>query len=268
LPKRPGLRNLEEVNPPLDLTPLHAPAPGATLGAPAALTPRAVHDLRVDDLRGDDSHDGHLGGGDPSGHVPGDDGHHGATTRLRYPPTAALVFAGVPGAGKSTALLRLFESGATELYPPTGPDGRIVIDSQHARNRWTRRLHRLPYPLWRPVVQVAHFATIRRALRTATGPVIIHDCGTFRWSGRLIARWARPHQRSVHVVMIDVAPTVARASQVARGRRSSGLFFTMHCRRWQQLVGAVSDTLPSTVSSVIIADRAAINRLAAVTFDA
>lgn len=269
LPKRRGLRNLEEVNPPLDVTPPHAPAPRTGLRGPAALTPHAVHDLRGDEPRGDGTHDEPGGSGAGRDDLPpGEDGPRGAITRLRYPPKAALVFAGVPGAGKSTALLRLFGSGATELYPPTGADGRIVIDSQHARNRWTRRLHRLPYPLWRPVVQVTHYATIRRALRTATGPVIIHDCGTFRWSRGLIARWTGAQQRSLHVVMIDVAPTVARASQVARGRRSSGLFFTLHCRRWEQLVGAITDNAPSRASSVIIADRTAINRLATVTFDA
>lgn len=233
------------MNPPLDVTapPASAPPASATLGVAAAPAPFTVHDLR------------------------GGQGALGTITGLRYPPTAALVFAGVPGAGKSTALLRFFGSDASELGPPTGPDGRIVIDSQHARNRWSRRLRRLPYPLWRPVVQLAHYATIRRALRTATGPVIIHDCGTFRWSRRLLARWAAAHRRSLHVVMIDVTPTVAKASQVRRGRRSSGLFFDLHCRRWAELVGAVTGSAPARATSVVIADRAAINRLTAITFD-
>ncbi|WP_245649681.1 ATP-binding protein [Nocardia shimofusensis] len=260
------------MNPPLDATPLHAPAPRATLVGPAALAPFAVHDLRAAAPHREDARGGDLGSrgpgiGEPGGREPIADDLHDAIARLRYPRTAALVFAGVPGAGKSTALLRFFGSGATELHPPTGPDGRVVIDSQHARNRWTRRLHRLPYPLWRPVVQIAHFATIRRALRSATGPVIIHDCGTFRWSRRLISRWASAHRRSLHIVMIDVAPPVARASQARRGRRSSGLFFDLHCRRWAELVGAVTDSAPARAASVIIADRTAINRLTAITFD-
>ncbi|WP_245545746.1 AAA family ATPase [Nocardia higoensis] len=242
------------MNPPLDVPALHSPAPRATLGGRVALTPSGVHDLRGEDLS--------------AGPGTSEQADPGAIARLRYPPTAALVFAGVPGAGKSTALLRLFGSGATESHPPTGPDGRIVIDSQHARNRWTPRLHRLPYPLWRPVVQFAHYATIRRALRTAAGPVIIHDCGTFRWSRALIARWARAHRRSLHIVMIDVPPTVARAGQAQRGRRSSGLFFDLHCRRWAELVGAVTDSVPARAASVIIADRTAINRLSAIGFDA
>ncbi|WP_324188354.1 AAA family ATPase [Nocardia higoensis] len=259
------------MNPPLGTTPLHAPAPRATL-APAALAPSAVHDLRGTAAHDEHARDGDPGSrgrrlGEPDGGDPLGEEVPDAIARLRYPRTAALVFAGVPGAGKSTALLRFFGSGATELHPPTGPDGRIVVDSQHARNRWTRRLHRLPYPLWRPVVQVAHFATIRRALRTATGPVIIHDCGTFRWSRRLISRWASAHTRSLHIIMIDVAPTVARAGQARRGRRSSGLFFDLHCRRWAELVGAVADSAPARAASVIIADRTVINRLTAITFD-
>src|SRR5690606_6394558 len=212
-----------------------------------------------------------------------------AVTRLRYPATAALVFAGVPGAGKSTALLRFFGSGATETRPPTGPGGRVVVDSQHARNRWTPRLRRLPYPLWRPVVQCAHYATIRpalrsasgpgrihdcgtrrwsRALRSASGPVIIHDCRTFRWSRALIARWSRACGRPLHIVMIDVPPPLARAGQRRRGRRSSGLFFALHCKRWAELVGSVTEGRPARVASVVLADRAAINRLSGIDLDA
>ncbi|HLS79051.1 MAG TPA: AAA family ATPase [Nocardia sp.] len=236
------------MNPPLDVPPLHSPAPRGVLAGPVALAPSGVHDLRAArPSRPDD--------------VP-------AVTRLRYPATAALVFAGVPGAGKSTALLRFFGSGATETRPPTGPGGRVVVDSQHARNRWTPRLRRLPYPLWRPVVQCAHYATIRRALRSASGPVIIHDCGTFRWSRALIARWSRACGRPLHIVMIDVPPPLARAGQRRRGRRSSGLFFALHCKRWAELVGSVTEGRPARVASVVLADRAAINRLSGIDLDA
>ncbi|BAD56192.1 hypothetical protein NFA_13470 [Nocardia farcinica IFM 10152] len=239
LPNRAVAWSLEEVNPPLDALPLHSPAPMTSVAGSGVLTPAAVHDLRDHAIRA-----------------------------LRYPPRAAVVFSGVPGAGKSTALRKLFGSTADHRRPPRGPAGSVVLDSLHARNRLTPRLRMLPYPLWRPVVHLAHYTAIRRALRTADGPVIIHDCGTFAWSRRLIARWTAAAGRDLHVVMIDVPPTVARAGQYARGRRSNGLFFTLHCRRWDELIAAMADAAPAVAASVVIVDRAAINRVQEVRFDA
>ncbi|MCP2292864.1 AAA family ATPase [Nocardia amikacinitolerans] len=229
------------MNPPLDALPLHSPEPRMPLAAVGALTPVGVHDLR------------------------------GRTIdELRYPTTAALVFAGVPGAGKSTALRKFFGATAQAEEPPAGPSGSIVLDSQHARNRLRHRLGWLPYPLWRPVVHVAHYTGIKAALRDADGPVVIHDCGTFGWSRRMIARWAAEYRRDLHVVMLDVPATVARAGQYARGRRINGMFFTLHCRRWDRLIRDLDledRNAPVPSSSVVIVDRSTVNRMSRVAFD-
>lgn len=234
------MRNLEGVNPPLDAAPLRSPEQRAPLPGATVLVPTGVHDLRGQ-----------------------------AVDELRYPTSAAVIFAGVPGAGKSTALRMFFGATAQAEAPPTGPFGSIVLDSHQARVRWRRRLGWLPYPLWRPLVHLAHYAGIRAALRDAHGPVVIHDCGTFGWSRRMIARWAGGHDRDLHVIMLDVPPPVAVAGQHARGRRVNGFFFTLHCRRWDRLITALhAPERPPGLgsSSVVIADRDTVNRLSRIAF--
>ncbi|WP_280213702.1 AAA family ATPase [Nocardia cyriacigeorgica] len=193
-----------------------------------------------------------------------------AVDELRYPPTAVLVFAGVPGAGKSTALRALFGSTAEAEQPPAGPAGSMVLDSQHSRNAWRHRLGRLPYPLWRPVVHIAHYTRIRNALRDNAGPVVVHDCATFGWARRMLARWAAARGRELHLILIDVPATIARAGQYTRGRRVNGFFFRLHCARWQQLLraveaGPITDPAPA---SVVIADRDTVGGMRRVSFAA
>ncbi|MEU8894704.1 AAA family ATPase [Nocardia sp. NPDC048505] len=235
------------MNPPLDALPVHSPEPHFPdpryrTASAHTVAPDAIHDLR------------------------------GATIgELRYPATSALIFAGVPGAGKSTALRMFFGATAELETPPQGPAGSIVIDSQHTRNRLRHKLGWLPYPLWRPVVHVAHYAGIRAALRDARGPVVIHDCATFGWARRLIARWSAVYGRELHLVMLDVPPTVARAGQYARGRRSNGFFFSLHCRRWQRMMRRLAGEKPRAPvrsASVVLADRTTVNRMHRVTFEA
>ncbi|MEV0294016.1 AAA family ATPase [Nocardia sp. NPDC050710] len=228
------------MSPPLDAIPIFSPEPRLPVSAARVITPDAVHDLR---------------------------GH--PVDELRYPTTAAVIFAGVPGAGKSTALRLFFGATAEAEAPPRGPEGAIVLDSHHARNRWRRRLGWLPYPLWRPVVHIAHYAGIRTALRDGTGPVVIHDCATFGWARRMIARWAGDNHRELHVVLLDVPATVARDGQYARGRRVNGVSFRLHVRRWQRLIRSVAATKQTPVrsSSVVIVDRSTVNRIRRVAFE-
>ncbi|MGK8525328.1 AAA family ATPase [Nocardia asteroides] len=221
------------MNPPLDAVPVYAPEPRLPI-----LVPDTLHDLR---------------------------GH--AIVELRYPAAAALIVAGVPGAGKSTALRKFFGADAAATAPSLSASGVLVLDSMQARNRLRPRLWWLPYLLWRPLVHAAHFLAIRAALRDAAGPVVIHDCGTFRWARSLIARWAV--DRELHLLMVDVPATVARAGQHSRGRRINHLTFRLHVRRWRQLMRAVATEhrSPEGASrSVVIVDRAAVNRLRSVTF--
>ncbi|MET7767312.1 hypothetical protein [Nocardia sp. NPDC005366] len=226
------------MSPPLDAMPAYSPEP-LPVAPERILTPNSFHDLR----------------GDP-------------VEELRYPITAALVFAGVPGAGKSTALRLFFGTTAEAETPPHGPGGLLVLDSHHARNRWRRKLGWLPYPLWRPVVHVAHYAGIKAALRDATGPVVIHDCATFGWARAMIRRWTVGYERELHVVMLDVPATDAMAGQRDRGRRVNGVSFRLHVRRWQHLIDSVAAMDPGAVraASVVVVDRSAVNDIRRVTF--
>ncbi|WP_330253213.1 ATP-binding protein [Nocardia sp. NBC_00565] len=225
------------MNPPLD----SPPDPGSQPQLPdmRVVAPSSVHDLRG-----------------------------GTIEELRYPATAALVVAGVPGAGKSTALHRFFGADADAEQPPRGPAGSVVLDSQHSRNRWRRRFGRLPYGLWRPVVHITHYAGVRAALRDGAGPVVIHDCATFGWARRMIGRWAARYGRELHVILLDVPAELARAGQYARGRRVSPYFFTLHCRRWQRLIHAIAAGQPPrpAAASMVIVDRTSIDRLSRVSF--
>jgi hypothetical protein len=240
LPNRTWLGTLEGVNPPLD-APSFLPEPRLPAPAVRSVAPNVVHDLR----------------GCP-------------VDELTYPATAALVMAGVPGAGKSTALHALFGSSADAEEPPSGPEGSVVLDSHHSRNWWRHRLGWLPYPFWRPIVHIAHFSRVRTALRDGAGPVVIHDCATFGWARRMIARWAAKYGRELHVILLDVPETVARAGQYARGRRINSFFFTLHCQRWQRLIRDIVAGHPPRPmpASIVIVDRANINRLQRVGFAA
>jgi hypothetical protein len=221
------------VNPPLESVHAYAPEPWLPI-----LVPDALHDLRGR-----------------------------AIAEIRYPATAALLVAGVPGAGKSTALRKFFGADAAATAPSRSAAGVLVLDSMQARNRWRPKLWWLPYLLWRPLVHAAHFLAIRTALREVTGPVVIHDCATFRWARTLIEHWAA--DRELHLLMVDVPAAVARAGQHSRGRRINHVAFRLHVRRWRRLMRAVSTEHRSAARasrSVVIVDRATVNHLRCVTF--
>ncbi|WP_307817793.1 AAA family ATPase [Nocardia acididurans] len=189
---------------------------------------------------------------------------------LRYPASAAVIITGVPGAGKSTALRKLFGLSSEGVEPAVSAAGAILLDSQHARNSWQRRLGALPYPLWLPIVHVTHYARIRRALQDSAGPVIIHDCGTRQWVRRLVAVWARAAGRQVHLIMIDAPAELAWAGQIARGRKVRKVSFALHCMKWRRLVDVVATGAKPRPepTSVVILDRAAVTGLHEVSFAA
>ncbi|WP_328319755.1 AAA family ATPase [Streptomyces sp. NBC_00388] len=166
-----------------------------------------------------------------------------------------VVVSGLPGSGKSTLLRRAA--------------GAYGIDSQDTRERWERRMPRcLPYWSYRPLVRAAHYRGLWRTLRTGAG-VVVHDCGTQSWVRALLARAARRRGRTLHLLLLDVAPVVARAGQEERGRAVSGYAFARHRRAVARLVrDAERARLPAGCGSVVLLDREAAAALHRIGFDA
>ncbi|MER6050895.1 AAA family ATPase [Streptomyces sp. NPDC001793] len=182
-------------------------------------------------------------------------------TALRFPPGDLVVVSGLPGSGKSTLMRRVLPEC----------DGRGVpvhrLDSQDTRERWERgRLRRLPYALYRPLVRLAHYGALRRALR-AGGSVVVHDCGTLAWVRRWLSRAARRDGRAVHLVLLDVPPEAALTGQRARGRGVSRYAFVRHRRAVRRLLAqAERSRLPAGFASAVLLDRPAAGALERVSF--
>ncbi|MFR9797092.1 AAA family ATPase [Streptomyces sp. MS06] len=153
-----------------------------------------------------------------------------------------VVVTGLPGSGKSTLMSRTARG--------------VRIDSQDTRERWEARMPGfLPYALYRPLVRLAHYAGLRRALRTGEG-VIVHDCGTQPWVRRWLARAARRRGGTLHLLVLDVAPGTALAGQRERGRDVSRYAFLRHRRAAARLLRAVErGEVPAGCDSAVLLDR-------------
>ncbi|ADB35286.1 hypothetical protein Kfla_6283 [Kribbella flavida DSM 17836] len=177
---------------------------------------------------------------------------------LRYPADSLVVLAGIPGAGKSTLLARLF---------PAGSDVR-VLDSAAVRARWKPALGAIPYPLWRPLMHLAYYVQVLRAMRDG-GPLVIHDCATRPWVRQLIGRAASHNGLAVHLIMLDVPEDVARLGQRARNRVVRAGSMAKHSRRWPRLVELASvdpsHVVPGAASAVVLT-RPQANNLHHLTF--
>ncbi|MFC3998822.1 AAA family ATPase [Nocardiopsis sediminis] len=187
---------------------------------------------------------------------------------LRYPAHSLVLVGGVPGAGKSTLLNRLYGLDGTETTTVRTRDGVRVIDSQQSRNRLTPALRLLPYPWWRWVVHVLHYARVVAALRTGD-PVIVHETGTRRAVRRLLGWHCRRKGVEVHLVLIDVTPDEALRSQIERGRRVTAHSHRVHSRRWTRVLSACGGG-PGAVlrgaRSLELLDRARARALGAIRF--
>ncbi|MEU9297341.1 AAA family ATPase [Streptomyces sp. NPDC048266] len=164
-----------------------------------------------------------------------------------------VVVSGLPGSGKSTLMKRAAAG--------TG------IDSQDVREHWQARMPRfLPYAVYRPLVRLAHYAALHRALRSGAG-VVVHDCGTQSWVRGWLAREARRRGRALHLLLLDVPPDTAREGQRARGRGVSAYAFARHRRAVGRLVRAAeSGRLPHGCASATLLDRDAADTLRTIGF--
>ncbi|MET7433725.1 AAA family ATPase [Streptomyces flaveolus] len=172
---------------------------------------------------------------------------------LLFGPRDLVVITGLPGSGKSTLMHRAV----------TGHR----VDSQDTRDRWDARVPRhVPYALYRPLVRLAHYAGLRRALRTGEG-VVVHDCGTQPWVRAWLAREARRRGATLHLLLLDVSPETARAGQRERGRGVSRYAFRRHRRTTGRLLRAVEKgELPAGCGAAVLLDRDAADVLSRVGF--
>lgn len=172
---------------------------------------------------------------------------------LTFAARDLVVVTGLPGSGKSTLIRRAVPG--------------VSVDSQDTRDRWDSRCARfLPYAVYRPVVRLAHYAGLRRALRADTG-VVVHDCGTQAWVRAWLAREARRRGGTLHLLLLDVTPDTALASQGERGRGVSRYAFQRHRRANRRLLRAMErGDLPEGCGSAILLDRDAANVLRRIDF--
>ncbi|WP_371669037.1 AAA family ATPase [Streptomyces sp. NBC_00289] len=172
---------------------------------------------------------------------------------LLFGPRDLVVITGLPGSGKSTLMRRTVRG--------------LRVDSQDTRDRWDSRMPRfLPYAVYRPLVRLAHYAGLRRALRTGEG-VVVHDCGTQAWVRDWLARVARRRGGTLHLLLLDVPPGTALAGQRERGRGVSRYAFLRHRTAAGRLLrSAERGDLPVGCASAVLLDRDAADVLARIGF--
>ena len=175
---------------------------------------------------------------------------------LRFGPRDLVVVTGLPGSGKSTLMRRAVAGG-----------NGVRVDSQDTRDRWDARMSGfLPYAIYRPLVRLAHYAGLHRALRSASGAVV-HDCGTQTWVRGWLARAAGRRGGALHLVFLDVSPDTALGGQRERGRGVSRYAFLRHRRAAARLLRAVErGELPHGVGSAVLLDRGAADVLRRIDF--
>lgn len=128
-----------------------------------------------------------------------------------------ILVGGVPGAGKSTAILR-----------HVGTPGVRVLDPDRLRGR-------LP---WRALVHLVHQALVWGAVLLGprvSGVLLVQDTATRRRRREALLRLALWRGWDVHLVLVDVSRAEAVTGQVERGRPAPAGAFERHWGRWEGL---------------------------------
>jgi hypothetical protein len=150
---------------------------------------------------------------------------------LRFPAGSVLLVAGIPGAGKSTLIGRLFGSTPSDV---------LVLDSADVRAAFARRLGpALPYRLYRPLVHTAHYARIAAWVLGPRRNLVVHECGTRDWVRRTVTALAALRLRPAHLLFLDTPPELALAGQRSRGRMIPTRPFRRHSRQSARLRRAI-----------------------------
>ncbi|MER5354274.1 AAA family ATPase [Kitasatospora sp. NPDC002551] len=175
---------------------------------------------------------------------------------LHYPEGDLLVVSGLPGSGKSTLMRRCVRAP--------------LVDSQPVREEYAARLPSwLPYAVYRPLVRIAHYRRLRRAV-LAGGPLAVHDCGAVPYVRQWLVRVAERQGRRVHLVLLDASAEEARDGQRARGQAVSAYAFARHREAARRLHRRLAGTgrPPAGCASAVVLDRAGARALREIVFPA
>jgi hypothetical protein len=169
------------------------------------------------------------------------------------------VVAGLPGAGKSTALEHLSGRGPTA--------GLLVLDSASVRAWLQPRFARIPYPVLRPVVHAVHRVRILVSVLADRRPVVVHEPATRPGSRRVLRFLARCSGRPARLVWIEVPGDLALRGQVDRRRVVRRRAFGRHLRRvadchpvadagrtWDAVYAVGRDGAPAAIVAAVTAD--------------
>lgn len=141
--------------------------------------------------------------------------------RVRVGSSDLVVFAGLPGAGKSTALDGLRTSGPV-----------LLLDSEQVHRAVRSVLpRRVPYHRYRVVVHGVHRARIAWHCAVTRGPVIAHEPSTRPTTRAMLILIARVTRRPRVLIWLRVDAVEALTGQYERGRWVGARSFARHVRR-------------------------------------
>ncbi|WP_433869762.1 AAA family ATPase [Saccharopolyspora sp. CA-218241] len=158
-----------------------------------------------------------------------------------------VVLAGLPGAGKSTALRKL-----------GGDVSRVVVlDSEQVRAVLRVRLpDSLEYRYYRPLVHLLHRARILWYCVAARDPVLAHEPATRASTRLMLLLFAALSGRRAVLLWLHADAGEALAGQRARGRLIRSRSFRRHIARAGRMhVRLVGGAVPAGWSAVAVLTR-------------